>query len=88
MGAIVPFVVSAHGRLHTGGARFLDRIARRGFGTNLSAAGRWKSKWYARLVEATPTGAAWQLRGECDRLKGRVLKQRARATRADGADAA
>ena len=88
MSAIVPFVVSAHGRLHTGGARLLDRIARRGFGTNLSAAGRWKSKWYARLVEATLTGTAWQLRGECDRLKGRVLKQRARAARANGADAA
>ena len=88
MSAIVPFVGSAHGRLHTGGARLLDRIARRGFGTNLSAAGRWKSKWNARLVEATLTGTAWQLRGECDRLKGRVLKQRARAARANGADAA
>jgi len=84
MSAIVPFVVSAHGRLHTGGARLLDKIARCGFGTNLSAAGRWKSKWYARLVEATLTRAAWQLRGEYDRLKARVLKQRARAARADG----
>jgi len=63
-------------------------MARRGFGTNLSAAGRWKSKWIARLVEATLTGTAWQLRGEDDRLKARVLKQRARATRAAGAVAA
>jgi len=88
MSAIVPLVVSAHGRLHTGGARLLDKIARRGFGTKLFAAGRWKSKWYARLVEATLTGTAWQLRGGCDRLKGKVPKQRARATRANGADAA
>ena len=40
------------------GSTPLDKIARRGFRTNLASAGRWKSKWHARLVGATLTETA------------------------------